>query len=345
MGHPKNLAGKIFGRLTAISLEPQIVVVDTMGRHYTKPRKWLCRCGCGKETKVRVDRLLEGKTRSCGCLRDDIAGAVGDSRNRLVEQSAQTRKAIVTLQTDEKRLLTPVAPKKGADLHHGLPRGTYDALFDAQGGRCFICQEAPPAGSRLHLDHDHATQQVRGLLCNGCNSGLGLFKDNLISLARAMHYLSIERPMLLSKRTEKGQRVSPERRKARDDQFAAWEKARAEKAAVREEKRKAKAAAQEARRIEREAKKQAAEAKRQAVYAEREQFFANKKREWEKIEQERVALRAAKQKIRRAKREAEKERVKAQMIVNDLRWGNEFEPRIPEIEYAPAQPVGFGAVE
>lgn len=33
---------------------------------------WLCRCDCGKETLARGDCLKSGKTRSCGCLRDDI---------------------------------------------------------------------------------------------------------------------------------------------------------------------------------------------------------------------------------------------------------------------------------
>ena len=35
---------------------------------------WLCRCQCGKETVVRGNRLREGKTRSCGCLRGRPTG-------------------------------------------------------------------------------------------------------------------------------------------------------------------------------------------------------------------------------------------------------------------------------
>ena len=40
------------------------------------------------------------------------------------------------------------------------------------------------------VDHDHTTGKVRGILCNRCNSGLGLFKDNKTSLENAITYLN-----------------------------------------------------------------------------------------------------------------------------------------------------------
>lgn len=42
---------------------------------------------------------------------------------------------------------------------------------------------------RIHVDHDHATGQIRGLLCFGCNSILGLVKDSPDILQRAIGYL------------------------------------------------------------------------------------------------------------------------------------------------------------
>lgn len=54
-----------------------------------------------------------------------------------------------------------------------------------QEGRCAICETK----SKLVLDHNHITGEVRGMLCNNCNIGLGLFKDNPEILVRASHYI------------------------------------------------------------------------------------------------------------------------------------------------------------
>lgn len=64
------------------------------------------------------------------------------------------------------------------------------ALF--QEGVCSICGAVPDTSKKrggLHIDHDHATGKVRGLLCEPCNLGLGNFKDNPESLRTAAEYL------------------------------------------------------------------------------------------------------------------------------------------------------------
>jgi hypothetical protein len=48
-------------------------------------------------------------------------------------------------------------------------------LVAVQHSRCAICDaELPPL--KLHIDHDHITGAVRGLLCTTCNTGLGLLR-------------------------------------------------------------------------------------------------------------------------------------------------------------------------
>ncbi len=60
-------------------------------------------------------------------------------------------------------------------------------IYRHQGHACAICREPEPRGVRLSVDHDHATGQMRGLLCSKCNTGLGLFRDraDLLTAARA----------------------------------------------------------------------------------------------------------------------------------------------------------------
>lgn len=68
----------------------------------------------------------------------------------------------------------------------------YDALLLAQDGKCAICQSDKSKTSRtdrMHVDHDHATGEVRGLLCDSCNVGLGRFEDDPNLLIAAAMYL------------------------------------------------------------------------------------------------------------------------------------------------------------
>jgi hypothetical protein len=71
---------------------------------------------------------------------------------------------------------------------YGLTVDAYDALLAEQGGCCAICGD-PPGKRPLAVDHDHETGDVRGLLCLPCNTGLGLFRDDLERLAAAAAYL------------------------------------------------------------------------------------------------------------------------------------------------------------
>lgn len=59
MPRPRDITGEKFGRLTALS------PVCKQKREMV----WLCRCDCGKETRVRVGNLVSGNTQSCGCLK------------------------------------------------------------------------------------------------------------------------------------------------------------------------------------------------------------------------------------------------------------------------------------
>lgn len=76
---------------------------------------------------------------------------------------------------------------------YGLTPDQYLDMYDAQGGTCKIC-DAPGesfGGRRLHVDHDHESGRVRGLLCGLCNSALGKFKDSPDLLRRAASYLEV----------------------------------------------------------------------------------------------------------------------------------------------------------
>lgn len=68
----------------------------------------------------------------------------------------------------------------------------YHGLLSRQGGGCAICH-AVPEGRQHHIDHDHESGMIRGLLCGPCNMALGLFKDDVGRLEAAIHYLNQSR--------------------------------------------------------------------------------------------------------------------------------------------------------
>jgi hypothetical protein len=76
---------------------------------------------------------------------------------------------------------------------HRIDVDGYMALLDEQGGCCAICGTEPADPYSLHVDHDHRTGEVRGLLCVGCNSGLGKLGDTEEGLLRALDYLRKKR--------------------------------------------------------------------------------------------------------------------------------------------------------
>lgn len=75
---------------------------------------------------------------------------------------------------------------------YGITLDDYDAIFEAQGGRCAVCSRGPGEDGRRYLavDHDHYTNDVRGLLCNDCNRGIGFLGDTVERLAAAHAYLA-----------------------------------------------------------------------------------------------------------------------------------------------------------
>ena len=68
--------------------------------------------------------------------------------------------------------------------------GTYNIaeLLHSQNDQCAICH-SPLDLEQAEVDDDHKTGKVRGILCTGCNRGLGQFHDSLFNLESALAYL------------------------------------------------------------------------------------------------------------------------------------------------------------
>jgi hypothetical protein len=81
--------------------------------------------------------------------------------------------------------------------HYGVSAEQYDSMLAAQNNRCAICETDKPGGKGTwHVDHNHMTQLVRGLLCHSCNLALGHMQDDPDRLLSAAAYVLIHQNVL-----------------------------------------------------------------------------------------------------------------------------------------------------
>ena len=87
------------------------------------------------------------------------------------------------------RLLCSTRVKKHKLAKYNLTLQDYDQVRKKQKNKCAICGGVNGRERRLCIDHNHKTNQLRGLLCDKCNVGLGCFNDDLFLLNKALQYL------------------------------------------------------------------------------------------------------------------------------------------------------------
>lgn len=74
---------------------------------------------------------------------------------------------------------------------YGITIEQYNKMFSEQGGCCAICNRHQAELNKiLFVDHDHKSNEVRGLLCQQCNHALGLFRDSQEIINSAINYLN-----------------------------------------------------------------------------------------------------------------------------------------------------------
>lgn len=101
------------------------------------------------------------------------------------------KKYMLSAEAKQKRVANQVRYER--KLNYGLSQADFDAMLEAQNFKCAICETEDSGKRSWHVDHDHETGEVRGLLCLHCNVGLGHFKDRTDLLGKAADYLNYHR--------------------------------------------------------------------------------------------------------------------------------------------------------
>lgn len=73
---------------------------------------------------------------------------------------------------------------------YGMSQDDFDALLEKQGMACAICHRDDWPGKHLpHVDHDHKSGKIRGILCSKCNTALGLVNESLEIIKSMENYI------------------------------------------------------------------------------------------------------------------------------------------------------------
>lgn len=137
-----------------------------------------------------------GYARGCRC--DECRAAHREQARRYYDKANERRRKWrrehpeEARQQDRERYLSrrEAVLEKRRLAATGVTRQQFAEMLAAQSGRCAICKTDVPNGrGDWHVDHDHATGRVRGLLCHKCNVGLGHFNDSEELLVQAIAYL------------------------------------------------------------------------------------------------------------------------------------------------------------
>ena len=142
--------------------------------------------GCNIEKELELfynsSRGIDGKERNCKLCRKE--------RRRKKRRSLSKKKKKIYLSNSSERGRRNLLKRE-----YNLTVQDYDKMVEKQKGLCAICLKPETASfkgktKRLSIDHDHKTEKVRGLLCGRCNNFIGLAKEDIEILLRAMGYLS-----------------------------------------------------------------------------------------------------------------------------------------------------------
>lgn len=137
------------------------------------------------------------REKKCGCCKElrlavEFSKTV-NAHDGLYAYCRECDKSLQKARTEQYRTEDPEGWKRRRaaavrKYRYGVTDSEYSLLAEAQEYGCAICGQGDQSED-LCVDHNHATGEVRGLLCKKCNSGIGLLGDDPARIAAALAYI------------------------------------------------------------------------------------------------------------------------------------------------------------
>ena len=137
---------------------------------------------CG-ENKESCEFRVRGKSLFSWCKKCE---SIANNARRIPKE----KKTKITKTTEEIKLAAKIRMLK---YRYDITLEEYEAMYANQNCKCAICKKDYQLGGSkgLYVDHDHKTMEVRGLLCNKCNSAIGQLQECKHILTEAIKYLGV----------------------------------------------------------------------------------------------------------------------------------------------------------
>jgi hypothetical protein len=159
--HLQDMAGKRFGRWMVLERGPNV------GKHNGSKVTWLCRCDCGTE-KLVAPRYLNDNSKSCGCLKRELAKAqlAENNKDRVYEKGSEHKWWNSTLETKLRDRQRPQTNETAIWRKQVYERDNYTCQICSQRGKSLAAHHITPWLSSVELRFDVANGVT---LCVECH--------------------------------------------------------------------------------------------------------------------------------------------------------------------------------
>ena len=144
----------------------------------------------------RASTTRDGRRSECKTCFSDLSRARYQANPEAAKERArrwQGENRERHLENQRRRRQLPEVKSRERDAHlrrkFQLTADQYEEMLAAQGGGCAVCGREPKPGKALHVDHNHETGAVRGLVCFSCNSALGNLHEDEQRISALLTYL------------------------------------------------------------------------------------------------------------------------------------------------------------
>jgi len=168
--------------------------VSNTSRHLHSRAAWckLCHSNYQKEwRKINIGRIIQ---RDREYNRQNSAKRVQSNRehgqNKRYYQRHRSAELRRHRQYNQLESTKEIRRKAYLKRQYNITVEDHNLLLKTQNGRCAICRRGPSDGVVLHVDHDHTTSNIRGILCGSCNRLIGIAGESVVRLQAATNYLS-----------------------------------------------------------------------------------------------------------------------------------------------------------